>query len=107
MAKLYRVGKDLIMSPITGIRPIDDRWGGEIPEEYVEAIYEDVVNQDLPNMLAETDTDFNTEDIISMAVLQTIIRTSQRLAVELDGCHIDTTTIFDDEKYGDEDEADD
>lgn len=94
----YRPGSGLIMGPITGIRPYDDRWGGEVPEEYMLAIYEDVINNDLPMMLKDH-PDMDTENVVGMAVLQTIVRTAQRLAVELDGCTIDTTTIFEDDEY--------
>lgn len=86
-----------MMGPITGIRPMDDRWGGEMPEEYLMAIYDDIMHSDLPSMLEKTPDDAGLDEIIGMVVLQTIVRTGQRLAVELDGCTIDTTTIFEDD----------
>lgn len=97
MSEMYRPGRDLLMGPITGIRPTDDRWGGEVPEEYMLAIFDDVVNGDLPTILQEIPEDAPIESVLGMAVMQTIVRTAQRLAVELDGCTIDTTTIFEDD----------
>lgn len=94
----FRPSPEMLMGPLTGIRPVDDRWGGEIPEAYMQAIHSDVTENDLPQMLERIPTDdMDFADIISMVVLQTIARTGQRLAVELDGCTIDTSTIFDDE----------
>ena len=80
------------MGPITGIRPTDERWGGEVPEEYVEAIFNDV-NDDLEYMIEKG---LEAEDLITSVITQAIMRTAQRLAVELDGCEIDLTTIFED-----------
>ena len=97
MSEMFRPGQNLMMGPITGIRPTDDRWGGEVPEEYVMAIYDDIMNEDMPSMLEVVPDDATLPDIIGMAVLQTIVRTGQRLAVELEGCTIDTTTIFEDD----------
>lgn len=98
MSDIFRPAADLVMGPITGVRPVDDRWGGEMPEEYVTAIYDDVVVNDLPSIIKGLPKDATLEEIIGVAVIQTIVRTGQRIAVELDGCTIDTTTIFEDEK---------
>jgi len=87
----------MLMGPITGIRPTDERWGGEIPEAYMIAIYNDLMETDIPKMLDDMDEDLPLPEILGMVVLQTVARTGQRLAVELDGCTIDTTTIFEDE----------
>lgn len=87
-----------MMGPITGVRPNDDRWGGEVPQVYAEAIMQDVMESDMPAM--EEAGVFNQAedlyDVVGFMVLQTVMRTAQRLAVELDGCRIDTSTIFDD-----------
>lgn len=96
MSDVFRPSADMLMGPITGIRPSDNRWGGEVPEEYMEAIYDDVVNNDLPVILKKLPEDAPIEDVLGVAVIQAIVRTGQRLAVELDGCTIDTTTIFED-----------
>jgi len=106
MSQMFRPGAHLMMGPITGIRPDDERWGGEMVEEHIMAIYDDVMNSDLPDMLDKCPDDASLVDIIGMAVLQAIVRTGQRLAVELDGCTIDTTTIFEDEDYNEFDEDD-
>lgn len=95
MSNLFRPGAHLMMGPITGIRPDDGRWGGEVPEEYLMAIHDDVMHSDLPKMLTD---DIPFEEAVGMVVIQTIVRTAQRLAVELDGCVIDTTTIFEDDE---------
>lgn len=95
MGETFRPSNKLLMGPITGIRPIDSRWGGEMPDEYLRAIYDDVVNTDLPAILSTMSHDTPLEEIIGMVVIQAAVRTGQRLAVELDGCTIDTTTIFD------------
>ena len=50
MSGLFRVSESRPMGPITGIRPTDEHWGGEMPEEYVEAIFNDV-NDDLEYMV--------------------------------------------------------
>ena len=97
MSDLFRPNPNLLMSPITGIRPTDDRWGGEVVEEHLMAIYEDVMNSDVPSLLKTVPDDALMEDVIGMVVLQTAVRTAQRLAVELDGCTIDTSTIFEDD----------
>lgn len=102
MSKVYRVGSHLTMSPITGISPVDGRWGGEIVDEYMEAIHYDVMNDDL-QIILDIEGELTTEEIISRVVIQTILRTAQRLAVELDGCIIDTTTVFEDEPIEDND----
>lgn len=102
MSDVFRPAADMMMGPITGVRPSDNRWGGEVPEEYMEAIYDDVLNNDLPVILAKLPDDAPIEDIIGVSVIQAIVRTGQRLAVELDGCTIDTTTIFEDEVGPDE-----
>jgi hypothetical protein len=72
-----------------------------MPEEYIMAVYDDVMNEDLPKLLETLPRDTTEAEVVSMAVLQTIVRTGQRLAVELDGCMIDTTTIFDDDLMDD------
>jgi len=101
MSELFRVASDRPMGPITGITPTDGRWGGEMPSEYVEAIFDDI-NEDIPDMIARGT---QPEDLIPSVIIQTIMRTAQRLAVELDGCEVDLSTIFDDEDeediYGD------
>jgi len=90
------------MGPITGIRPVDERWGGEMPEEYVEAIFNDV-SDDIPAMI---EGGLEAEDLVPTVITQAIMRTAQRLAVELDGCEIDLSTIFEHELI-DEDEDED
>jgi len=102
MSDLYRPNPKLLMGPLTGIRPDDNRWGGELVEPVVMAIYDDVVNNDIPLMLKDISEDMDVFDIVGMAVIQTIVRTAQRIAVELDGCVIDTTTIFDEDLKLDE-----
>ena len=101
MSDLFRVASDRPMGPITGIIPDDGRWGGEVPEAYVEAIFDDV-SEDIPDMVARG---IEPEGLIPAVIIQTIMRTAQRLAVELDGCEVDLSTIFDDEdgedSYGD------
>lgn len=92
MSDLFRVHADKTMSPPTGISPTDGRWGGEMPEEYVSVIFEDV-NSDIEDMVA---AGIPPEELVPSVIIQTIMRTAQRLAVELDGCRIDTTTIFED-----------
>lgn len=111
MSDLFRPAMNLVMGPITGIRPNDDRWGGEMPQEYITAIYDDVVKSDIPMLLEQTMDFDDLEPILNnpkineafwaalgIAVIQTAVRTGQRLAVELDGCTIDTTTIFEDDE---------
>jgi len=100
MSDLFRPGAHMMMGPITGIRPDDGRWGGEMPEEYLMAIYDDLMNTDVPKLLETATDDMGFPDIVGMVVLQTAVRTAQRLAVELDGCTIDTTTIFEDDELG-------
>ncbi len=91
MTDLFRVHADKSMSPPTGISPTDGRWGGELCEAYISAIFDDV-NDDIPGLVAGG---VPPEELISSVIIQTIMRTAQRLAVELDGCQIDTSTIFD------------
>lgn len=94
MSEVYRPSANLLMGPITGVRPTDGRWGGEICEEYIMAIYDDVMNSDMPMLVEKLPDDATPSEMMGMVVIQTIVRTGQRLAVEMDGCVIDTSTIL-------------
>lgn len=88
MGDLFRVHQDKSMSPPTGIGPIDGRWGGEMPTEYVEAIFNDV-QADIPGLV---EGGIPPEELLESVIVQSIMRTAQRLVVELEGCVIGNTT---------------